>query len=112
MVYYHGDLENLYNVGGINLQESSDSTWVDECCTCSNLGKASNCYSLQNLINVSDVKAQIVDGKQIVSSSELQGSNGVNLLNVDQEDWPWIYDKDINNGFPILKWQLTNEKDN
>lgn len=111
MVYYHGNLENSYNVGGINLQESYNGTWVDECCTCSS-GKASNCYSLQNLINVSDVKTPIVDGRQIVSSSQLQGSNGVNLLNDGQEDGPWTYDKDINNGFPILKWQLTNEKDN
>ena len=102
--YVQGHLYNSYNVGVLRLNGSSKDLRFNECGIRTAYGTISNCYSLENLIHGSDVVAEVVDGNEIVSSSKLQGSNGVKLLNDGQEDGPWTYDKDINNGFPILKW--------
>ena len=41
------------------------------------------------------------------TSAEMKSQEFVNLLNADQEDDPWTMDtSSINNGYPILKWQL------
>ena len=42
------------------------------------------------------------------SSNEMKTAEFVDLLNQDQEEDVWTRDENINEGYPILKWQMEN----
>lgn len=111
---------NGYNLSNYNLGNISDisddykgTVWVGGCYgrKGTNVESDDNFYTLDNLVKAKDTEHEMKDGYgEILNTSELSGQAGVNLLNGTQEDKPWTYDEDINNGFPILKWQLTNNE--
>ena len=103
---------NNYNLGNVSDISNYSNVFLGGC-----YGKIKNgiendnnfLYTLDNLVTAKDDSHKVESGK-ILDADDLSGQAGVNLLNGTQEDKPWTYDEDINNGFPILKWQLTNNE--
>ena len=110
-------VSSLYNIGHI-IEDSSQTdapkgSNLDGCYAYPDTNvPIDKVYSLDNLISTDNNSSVKVNNSTLKTNEELSGQKGVELLNDGQEDGPWTYDKDINNGFPILKWQLTNEEDN
>ena len=112
--YLNNNNNNLsnYNLGNVNDTSNDSKVFLGGC-----YGKIGNgiindnnfFYTLDNLVTAKD-DSHKVEGGTILDADKLSSQNGVKLLNGTQEDKPWTYDKDINNGFPILKWQLTNNE--
>ena len=73
--------------------------------------KAENFYNLKELKYASSAGFSNVswlerEGKK--SSNEMKTAEFVDLLNQDQEEDVWTRDENINEGYPILKWQMEN----
>ena len=118
-----GRLSNSYNTANTNV------TWCSAGICRTNTGSISNCYNLGKIggagypyatadSNISNSYSLKIDGNLAGSNyincsfkteEELKSDEQITLLNTGNTEKVWVKDtKGINNGYPILAWQLEN----
>lgn len=100
--FNNSTLKNSYNIKNINLLEGTSISHLGGISgRIYNTGKIQNSYCTDNFsVSYYNVNTKKTDG--IVDSQTLKDS--VSILNEDEEIW--INDIGINDGYPILKWQI------
>lgn len=123
--YNNGEISSLKSssfVGGVVGDNYGDTAITEKCYSINNIivnsvntGKVvgnhiynsttKNCYGPSSYSTVSGGSANIIEC-ELKPEVEMKNQNFVDLLNSGQVDTPWLLDTGINNGFPILKWQI------
>lgn len=63
-----------------------------------------NCFYVKEMTTVGE---EITDGVTEKSAEEMKASSFVAVLNGEQSPTPWVADqKNLNDGFPVLSWQV------
>ena len=98
-------ISNSYSIGKI-IDISNIKNSLGECVGTNDIGE--NVYGLENIITTNSLSS--INHKGVKTSNELKGSNGVTLLNTDDDEPIWVEDSiGINSGYPILDWQVENK---
>ena len=98
-------ISNSYSIGKI-IDISNIKNSLGECVGTNDIGE--NVYGLENTITTNSLSS--INHKGVKTSNELKGSNGVTLLNTDDDEPIWVEDSiGINSGYPILDWQVENK---
>lgn len=103
---YAGDIKNCYNAGAL----------PDDFTVCAVVGSTdkdpftvANCYFDTEKSVVSDgidVTGDHVDVKGL-STADMTAAAFVLKLNADQDPAEWVADTDLNEGYPVLAWQIS-----
>ena len=103
-------LNNVYNLGKITCNSQGTGIYISECCAENrNTSGMTNTYSLDNLISTNNNSITLLKNSQILPSSDLSTTKGVELLNNGTDEKVWVEDTNkINNGYPIFNWQAEN----
>ncbi len=111
-VYSDAIIENIYNLGKISEITSLDKGLILDSCIAYYMpdkNYKNKAYSLNDLVSTENPSSIIKNNFTLKTKNELQGSAGVTLLNQDNDNPIWIEDTiEINNGYPIFKWQTEN----
>ncbi len=106
-------IKNVYNIGKIEETSTSSSRGLNIGGVVGFKDGSSSCvvektYSLDGLITTHNSNSLITDtGYEKKTNKELSGQAGVTLLNTGNDNPIWVEDtNNINNGYPILKWQV------
>lgn len=101
----NGKILNSYNIGNISGKKGytgaiagaiTNSSILN--CVCSKESYSGICDQQNQGITIKNNKEDILEN--------LKGSSMLEILNIDNNDGIWIKDnKNINNQYPILKWQ-------
>ena len=99
-----GTIENSYNIGTINGAHISVGSITGNN---NNEAQINNSYYLNTLsTSLYGINSGTVDSASTSKSeAEMKAQAFVDLLNADQSDLPWQLDTNLNNGYPIFKWQ-------
>ena len=94
------EIKNCYNIGSVN-GKCSERKYIGG--ITSNLdAKITNCYYL-NQDNFTNNGAEV---GTVITEEEMKQDSFVELLNNGNEEEIWKKDVGINNGYPILAWQI------
>ena len=92
------EIKNCYNIGSV-YGNCSERKYIGGITSLLNASKVTNCYYL-NQDNFT------VEVGTVITKEEMKQDSFVELLNNGNEEEIWKKDAGINNGYPILAWQI------
>lgn len=101
---YAGTITNSYNIGAV---PDAEPMFVNAIVGATDKAPfvIKNCFYVKELTTVGE---EITDGVFEKSADEMRTSSFIDILNGEQNPAPWVADlKSLNDGFPILSWQVS-----